>query len=50
MGDFEDDGSVDFLKIRKSNGAKFRRVPLSTRLRREIDLTSCSCIRSRTSG
>ncbi|HVC77548.1 MAG TPA: site-specific integrase, partial [Candidatus Micrarchaeaceae archaeon] len=37
VGDFEDDGSVGFLKIRKGKGAKFRRVPLSTRLRREID-------------
>jgi integrase/recombinase XerD len=34
--DFEDDGEVAFLKIRQGKGAKFRRVPLSSRLRREV--------------
>ena len=33
--DFEDDDAA-FLKIRKGKGAKFRRVPVSERLRREI--------------
>ena len=37
VGDFEDEGSVAFLKVRKGKGAKFRRVPLSSRLRREVD-------------
>jgi integrase len=35
--DYESDGDVGFLKVRKGKGAKFRRVPLSGRLRREID-------------
>jgi site-specific recombinase XerD len=35
--DYESDGNVGFLKVRKGKGAKFRRVPLSGRLRREID-------------
>jgi integrase/recombinase XerD len=34
--DFEDEGEVAFLKVRKGKGAKFRRVPLSSRLRREV--------------
>ena len=34
--DFEEDGEVAFLKIRKGKGAKFRRTPVSDRLRREI--------------
>jgi len=37
VGDFEDEGNVAFLKVRKGKGAKFRRVPLSSRLRREVD-------------
>lgn len=35
--DYESDGDVGFLKVRKGKGAKFRRVPLSARLRREVD-------------
>ncbi len=35
--DYESDGDVGFLKVRKSKGAKFRRVPISARLRREVD-------------
>jgi site-specific recombinase XerD len=35
--DYESDGDVGFLKVRKGKGAKFRRVPISARLRREID-------------
>jgi integrase len=31
------DGDVGFLKVRRGKGAKFRRVPLSVRLRREVD-------------
>jgi integrase len=34
--DFEDDGDHSFLKVRRGKGAKFRRVPVSHRLRREI--------------
>lgn len=37
MEDYESDGNVGFLKVRKCKGVKFRRVPLSGRLRREID-------------
>jgi integrase/recombinase XerD len=37
VGDLEDDREVAFLKVRKGKGAKFRRVPLSSRLRREVD-------------
>jgi site-specific recombinase XerD len=37
LDDYESDGDVGFLKVRKGKGAKFRRVPLSSRLRREID-------------
>lgn len=36
VGDLEDDGDVAFLKVRVGKGAKFRRVPLSSRLRREV--------------
>ncbi len=36
VSDFEDDGEVGFLKVRQGKGAKFRRVPLSSRLRREV--------------
>jgi site-specific recombinase XerD len=36
LDDFEDDGQQSFLKIRRGKGAKFRRVPVSHRLRREI--------------
>src|SRR5262249_31943915 len=36
VSDFEDDGEVGFLKVRNGKGAKFRRVPLSSRLRREV--------------
>jgi integrase len=34
--DFEDDGESAFLKVRRGKGAKFRRVPVSSRLRREL--------------
>jgi hypothetical protein len=34
--DFEDDGDHSFLKVKRGKGAKFRRVPVSHRLRREI--------------
>jgi site-specific recombinase XerD len=37
VDDYESDGDVGFLKVRKGKGAKFRRVPLSGRLRREVD-------------
>jgi integrase/recombinase XerD len=37
LQDYESDGDIGFLKVRKGKGAKFRRVPLSSRLRREID-------------
>jgi site-specific recombinase XerD len=33
---FEDEGEVALLKVRKGKGAKFRRVPLSSRVRREV--------------
>ena len=36
LEDFEDDGETTFLKIRKGKGAKFRRVPVSQQLRREV--------------
>jgi integrase len=36
VSDFEDDGQHSFLKVRRGKGAKFRRVPVSQRLRREI--------------
>jgi site-specific recombinase XerD len=36
LDDFEDDSDERFLKIRRGKGAKFRRVPVSHRLRREI--------------
>jgi site-specific recombinase XerD len=35
--DYESDGDVGFLKVRRGKGAKFRRVPISARLRREVD-------------
>lgn len=34
--DFEDDGEATFLKVRRGKGAKFRRVPVSRQLRREL--------------
>jgi integrase len=36
LEDVEDDGETMFLKIRRGKGAKFRRVPVSHRLRREL--------------
>ena len=36
IDDIEDEGEVTFLKIRSGKGAKFRRVPISSRLRREL--------------
>ena len=36
LEDMEDDGEAMFLKIRRGKGAKFRRVPVSHRLRREL--------------
>jgi len=36
LEDVEDDGEVTFLKIKRGKGAKFRRVPVSSRLRREL--------------
>ena len=36
LEDIEDDGELCFLKIRSGKGAKFRRVPCSSRLRREL--------------
>jgi integrase len=36
IDDVEDEGEVTFLKIRSGKGAKFRRVPVSSRLRREL--------------
>ena len=36
LEDVEDDGEAMFLKIRRGKGAKFRRVPVSHRLRREL--------------
>jgi site-specific recombinase XerD len=36
IDDVEDEGEVTFLKIRSGKGAKFRRVPISSRLRREL--------------
>ena len=36
VDDFEDEGEATFLKIRSGKGAKFRRVPVSSRLRREL--------------
>ena len=36
VSDFEDDGDVGFLKVRHGKGAKFRRLPLASRLRREL--------------
>ena len=34
--DYEDDGQSAFLKVRHGKGAKFRRVPVSSRLRRDL--------------
>jgi len=34
--DFEDDDEASFLKVQRGKGAKFRRVPVSHRLRREL--------------
>ncbi len=36
LEDVEDDGEATFLKIRRGKGAKFRRVPVSSQLRREL--------------
>jgi site-specific recombinase XerD len=36
IDDVEDEGDVTFLKIRSGKGAKFRRVPISSRLRKEL--------------
>jgi integrase/recombinase XerD len=36
LDDLEDDGESTFLKIRRGKGAKFRRVPVSHQLRREL--------------
>src|SRR5262249_58887877 len=36
VDDFEDDGVSAFLKVRHGKGAKFRRVPVSNRPRREV--------------
>jgi integrase len=36
LEDLEDDGETTFLKIRKGKGSKFRRVPVSQQLRREL--------------
>jgi integrase/recombinase XerD len=35
--DFEDDREQSFLKVRRGKGGKFRRVPISQLLRRELD-------------
>jgi len=37
LDDIEDDGDIAFLKIRHGKGAKFRRTPMSDRLRREVN-------------
>jgi integrase len=36
LEDLEDDGEHVFLKVRRGKGAKFRRVPVSQRLRRDL--------------
>ena len=36
LDDIEDEGDAAFLKIRRGKGGKFRRVPASKRLRREL--------------
>jgi integrase/recombinase XerD len=36
LPDFEDDEENAFLKVREGKGGKFRRVPVSSRLRREL--------------
>ena len=37
LEDFEEDREQSFLKVKRGKGAKFRRVPISQRLRRELD-------------
>ena len=37
LDDIEDDSDIAFLKIRHGKGAKFRRTPMSDRLRREVN-------------
>jgi len=36
VDDIEDEGEAAFFKIKRGKGAKFRRVPISRRLRREL--------------
>jgi site-specific recombinase XerD len=36
LDDIEDDGETTTLKVRRGKGGKFRRVPVSSRLRREL--------------
>src|SRR5262245_49216565 len=36
LTDVEDEGDAAFLKIQRGKGGKFRRVPVSRRLRREL--------------
>ena len=36
LTDVEDDGEAVTLKVQRGKGAKFRRVPISSRLRREL--------------
>jgi integrase len=36
LSDIEDEGDAAFLKIQRGKGSKFRRVPVSRRLRREL--------------
>jgi site-specific recombinase XerD len=38
LDDFEDDADTTFLKVRRGKGGKFRRVPVSPRLRKAINL------------
>ncbi len=37
LDDFEDDADATFLKVRRGKGGKFRRVPVSPRLRKAIN-------------
>jgi site-specific recombinase XerD len=37
LDDFEDDADTTFLKVRRGKGGKFRRVPVSPRLRKAIN-------------
>jgi integrase len=37
LEDFEEDREQSFLKVKRGKGAKFRPVPISQRLRRELD-------------